>query len=787
MKKIVSKRVIFLLVMALIILLSNTIAAKGEVKVSGVTAYTIYRAPLKESKNLSISYLPYKNYAIPSCYEVHMNGKAIEKFMNAITIISNKYESDRHPAICGNSRLIYTKEDIMFTYDGYWLIGQKKVTPRLGQNSTLPLNEAGDRVDAAWNDIYTVYEEFRDKKHPFHNLTQTDTARKGDFLRIVHFSSISPPKLSVGKDTGVEGEYTILRNLSAIHGEAICTFLGYDERECKLLVVEYITKQGDKKKSWYVIRNNDNVGDLYGTIIFINDLRDLDTTATLEHLFSSLDYLRYGREIVVESYGSDLKDNSTLLHANIKDIKRELLNKTDNNHFDYNERLRYLESNRSIILEKNVDAIREIESELYLIKRYYGRVYTLFLSLPFSRTFGPLLYDSEIESHLGDLSAIIGDIKENTRLINELQWETTQLYYSELDSARTEKAIRETHDDNLIMTSLALLSAILAIMFALIIVPIQNAADKYTYMLLDEFKRDWRIWLVFTLIISLMGSLLYFWITKASLEELYIGIVFMISFLVLAYLYLYTINQINPTNIIKWIKNSAIKEKDKDKIKEKIRSLTSIAIKFDFHISEKCISALEEIAIERIREDPSISSKDVIDFISAQLRFIGVTVARDPIKQTYVSYVIDSLCTIGSENIKNVELENKESHRRTIVNIRHNIRQIGDVFEEMIQNKKRSNITNDEIEWILSSLYNFAEVTLKNKLLEEQSKQILDLIRHVAFESKQIPRVDHEEVLRGYKDDLYHLQDTQSVSEDLKNKIGEIYDEATNKIAHLTK
>jgi len=224
-------------------------------------------------------------------------------------------------------------------------------------------------------------------------------------------------------------------------------------------------------------------------------------------------------------------------------------------------------------------------------------------------------------------------------------------------------------------------------------------------------------------------------------------------------------------------------ELDSELLQEIARILREVAIKSEVDILSRCITALEEIG-------KNAETYISIHYISAQLGFIGVNVARDPMKQTYSSEVISSLCDIGVENIKGDKLDEKERLWLT----KGIIQQIGYVFKEMLQDKELKVITDNEINCMLSSLnsfaeatINFADATIKNRSLEEQSKQILALMRYVAFESEKISRVDHYAVLKDYKDHLYLLLDKEPLSEDLKNKIEKTYEEARNKIASLKK
>ena len=606
-----SKQVIFLIMLILITLTNSTLAANESLDVTGLTVYTIFRAPLFESENLSKSYLNSERYCgslIPSCYEVNEKYGDVKGFINdTISKYPNNCSSWSGAGIdCITPGLMCYEGNVRFSYDGYWVIGQKQVIADR-QDNTLHLHETKDRVKEAKDEIWNRYESFR---------TRINITDSGKVLVLIHFNWINPHRISIDNITSEkEGRYSVVNSTN--YKEVFCDFLNIEPRERNLQVIEYISQSRNKPNYRYLIRNDEKVNDFYGEIIVIDGSIDIEYSSLIEHLFYSLDYLRYGREFI-EDYANKIKSNSTSLNANITDIKRELLNKTDNNRFDYKERLRYLESNRSIILEKNVDSVRKIENELYLIERYYGRVYELFFSAPFSRTFGSMLYDSEIKSHLEQLSAIIEDIKKDMSQNNKLQQETTQLYYSELDSARNEQAIRETHMDNLVMTCLALLSAILTIVFTLNLIPIQNAVEKYTPEVLSELTRHLSINIkglridciylgIFILMVILMGLWTFGAISDSGLWHIILFFIFIFCFVLVYFLYNRTVNLINPSYIISRVRKKAVDDIIdlseysglKKSAETNISTLSDIAIKSiqreDIRVAKECMYALDDI------------------------------------------------------------------------------------------------------------------------------------------------------------------------------------------------
>ena len=297
-----------------------------------------------------------------------------------------------------------------------------------GPNSILPLDKTEDNINTAWSDIHDVWETLKNEtKHPLHNLTQSDTARKDEILRIVHFNRIFPSKLSSEGNISKPKEYVLVQTP---YKKELCDFLDLAIEDHDLQVVEYMDLEEDKPYYSYFIRNRECVENFYGKIIVINKKSHVGDIDALKYLFfhphySYLDYLRYGGDIV-EKYGDELKSNSNSTLGNYKKIKRELLNKTDDNYFDYEERLRYLQSNRSVILEEKPEEIRKIETKLYLIEKYYADRHEGFISPHFHENLGVLLYKNETESHLEQLSTLINDIKESLRQIREVQQETTQ-------------------------------------------------------------------------------------------------------------------------------------------------------------------------------------------------------------------------------------------------------------------------------------------------------------------------------------------------------------------------
>lgn len=182
--------------------------------------------------------------------------------------------------------------------------------------------------------------------------------------------------------------------------------------------------------------------------------------------------------------------------------KRELLNKT-NSSIDYKQRLGYLKSKRGEILEKKEEEIVGINAKLRSVEEYQEFEKKKLESIRFYEAFGVLLYKNNLEDHYKQLTASIAKVKSNLELIKSTQEDTTQLYYNELTTALNEQAIKETHEDNSRIMVLTFLMAILAIMFTLIIIPIQNAASRYGQGILDDFLNDAHIWYIFLAIVFL--------------------------------------------------------------------------------------------------------------------------------------------------------------------------------------------------------------------------------------------------------------------------------------------
>lgn len=211
-----------LYLLVLLISLSSHAIATGELNVSGATVYVIYRAPIKDSENFSTLLSAYR---LPSCYR---NNPALDKLIARLRNTSSEYTLGQGPSsICGTPWLSYKTAGIKFSYDDYWLIGKKEVKTVV-RNSALPLEYTVEDVNDALGDIDTQYKDIRNNKgHPLHNLTQSDTAQKGQFLQIVHFRQVSPLKLSTRGDTHTLEYRTI--TLSSDYNQTVCKFLRQDE------------------------------------------------------------------------------------------------------------------------------------------------------------------------------------------------------------------------------------------------------------------------------------------------------------------------------------------------------------------------------------------------------------------------------------------------------------------------------------------------------------------------------------------------------------------------------
>lgn len=805
-----SKKAIFFILLVFATLANNTTAINEEINVSGAVVNIVWRAPFNEEENLSLSYLYFEDYCMPSRYEVDENSKDIEIFINSISssfpAICNKVRS---PIVGGMPTITCNESGVKFTYDGYWVVGEKRIALR--ENDNLTASEKRGVINDAENEIVNKYNDFKKRVE----IPPSDYANKGEILQLIHLDKIIKEKLSTEDTTAGEGEYNIV---STPYEDELCPFLDiYHPRDCNPLVVEYTYLDNDNYR--YYIRNNWDTGNSYGKILFIDMEAGLDTAEVLERLFASLDYYRYGKEFVEEGYLSELKITTKSIYDGYTGIRLELLERMNNKLYDYKKRLEYLESKKSKILEKKEYEISEINSKLRLIEKYHEREQEVFDSLPPHEKVGLLLYGDEIELHFKGLVELVNDIKTDIESIREVQGDTTQLYYGELNSARMEQTIKDTHDDNLFIGYLTILTAILAIMFALIILLIQNTSDKYSHYLLQDIQRDKNIMLSPLLIISLMALLLYSWITNKELifpTPLFPAL----GSILFIYFSYYIILLINPRNMIKRIKSNSLEEEDENKMNNNINILRDIAINFDFSLSEEAIKALEEIAIWKIgysgrdyfsiktytdiistyfKNDKNVTKKIqgetednfnrmfYVDNISATLRIIGENVAKDSIKQPISKSVITSMCEIGRFNIEEKRFSNSDLQWLTD----NNILWITNVFEEIIRNKELDNIKINDIDNIINSLYIFSQNMIRSengKLFEKQSKQILQLMYVVTEKSKEIPRLkdNHDWIIRTYKDHLMNLKRffceggkyENSSSDDLKNKIREYIEKA---------
>lgn len=218
-----------------------------------------------------------------------------------------------------------------------------------------------------------------------------------------------------------------------------------------------------------------------------------------------------------------------------------------------------------------------------------------------------------------------------------------------------------------IVTSLA---AILSIVFAISLIAIQHAADKYTPSILNRYKKDIKfngIYLIFSSSIVFGVIALWFrWNHKGAL----LAFILLVIGLICLYVQLRSmVNFVDPRKLIEKLKEETLKIKkpqketldvrENDRIKRNCLDLKQIATKsierHEDKVCIECIKALKEIVIKTLLEESQRYEERLVRYLSElnweillMLREIGVTAAKE--RRSFATRnVISDIGSVASE------------------------------------------------------------------------------------------------------------------------------------------
>lgn len=263
--------------------------------------------------------------------------------------------------------------------------------------------------------------------------------------------------------------------------------------------------------------------------------------------------------------------------------------------------------------------------------------------------------------------------------------------------------------------------------------------------------------------------------------------VILLSFLILEDLFVYTIEGMDPTKLIKKVKEKAKKETDRNRLWDFVDMITDIAQKGDYDVIKEGCIALKEIAIDQMRDKQmdTTSSSANVDLIVQHLGFIGTEVSKDPDKQYALVEIISAICDVSTTILKDKEVDQLSW---LLCNV---IRELTEIQKELIGHNLRSNIRNNEVERILLRLYLLVDNTIKTESITKQPTQtfvsdLLELMKDWAIDSKNLPKITppkkHVMILQSYKTHLialnyYRVKGYDSIPKGLKDKIKRMLDD----------
>ena len=313
-----------------------------------------------------------------------------------------------------------------------------------------------------------------------------------------------------------------------------------------------------------------------------------------------------------------------------------------------------------------------------------------------------------------------------------------------------------------IVTSLA---AILAIVFAISLIAIQHAADKYTPSILERYKNDKKIIMIYVLFsIGIVFGILALWFGWT-----YIGAFTAFSLLVICLIFLYfqfraVVDFVNPLKLIKTLKKETLNELidklkrgtlnekwkkickrnrkkiENDHIKRNCGILKEIAIKsirrYEDNTCIESVKALKEIVeeyeeeIKKLPEESQKRKEELIadlqrlnlDTILPKLEGIGVTAARQRRGFVHGSGVMLAIESVYRSfgMVVSFDASYGSGMERYIVD--ESIRTIDNIGEEVVTSNKPD---GNDLAAVIKSLRSLCEKYVSNKDFEFQAKGII--------------------------------------------------------------
>lgn len=478
------------------------VSAEEELEVSGIMVYSIYKAPINESLDISFINNPRGVLRDLSSYETEKYSNTLEELQNraiksgfgnckTCKSLSTELSGYSFSCDCQGTELIY---------DGYWLIGRRRV---LSSDFELNLTEAG-RV------TWPVENQIDDS---IKNVTNDEHFLVHHVLTLLHFNRITPPRLSDKQYYPSPEMFSVEINDS--FKRQICAYLAepdtFGRESCVSRFASLERPVGQDRYLYFIrVSASNRTDDLnywvsnmrYGKVIYIAPSEDILYSLKYNDILSSLSYIIYGRD-TAKAYAEDILNQIRSLDNNLSDLKKQIRNKTLND-FSAVDRLNNLGPFKEELDNKELLA-GNLSQALTRIKGFYDYQDYRTNAIQY-KDYPDELFRTDIDRLHNKLSNDISELDGLLNLVDKKLVDLRQIYYNELDSARAEKSSMDSNKTNSNVLFLAILAIFVSILANLEnLIPDKARVDKW----LNILMKFWYVVLVSLILLYYTNFVLF--------------------------------------------------------------------------------------------------------------------------------------------------------------------------------------------------------------------------------------------------------------------------------------
>ena len=494
-----------------------------ELQVKGVTVTVIDYLQNHKFSGMDNSYFS------PSC-KYAMNEASRNELTNKLN--SQGLYISHTGGLCLSNGVVFNIDNVTIDFDGVWFVARKEI---INKGEWVSSNDAIPLIRREIDDLKAMSCSAADKY-----IQDTGCL---SVMVLIHISEIAPQNIVVNDSSNIFGESSLV---DSMYREELSSLLDVTDSK-KLKIASFKIQPENKLGYLYYLRDDTKIkeNDFGQFMIIMNESYSMVDNSDFRDLFYFLDNYQYN-PINLEEIKRDLY-NAESLRGEINQHRKRLVEETSTS-ISWQQRLKYLEANRTDLLVNYEQSYENINEILSRIKASYGKQKELFEEMENANSPVALLYGDEVKPQLGDLSTKIENVETNLAQIEIMQDSIRNIYYGELGVAVSERAIYESwamtnqaiqrsHEDNILVICISAAAFLISI--------IGIVASSYDRLQKDE---RYRIFLdvMILLILIVLGILLGM-----------IGL----PLITIAIIYVVVLVWLHPKIITQWVKQKENKKK----------------------------------------------------------------------------------------------------------------------------------------------------------------------------------------------------------------------------------